>query len=57
MASSTNLVRLSREQTRPGGLPFALLAMLADKYAANKIVQDFAVDLIARFNPEIQLVV
>jgi len=41
----------------PEDFLFALLAMLADKYAANKIVQDFAVDLIARFNPEIQLVV
>lgn len=36
---------------------FALLGMLADKYAASSIVQDFAVEFTERFAPEIQLVV
>ncbi|KAI9877013.1 MAG: snoRNA-binding rRNA-processing protein utp10 [Pleopsidium flavum] len=39
----------------PEDFLFALLAMLADKYAVNKSVQDFAVDLMARFTPEVQL--
>lgn len=41
----------------PEDFLFALLGLLADRYAAKKDVQDFALGLAARFSARIQLVV
>lgn len=41
----------------PEDFLFALLGLLADRYAAKKDVQDFALGLAARFSAKVQLVV
>ena len=41
----------------PEDFLFALLGLLADRYAAKKEVQDFALELAARFSANVQLVV
>ena len=41
----------------PQDFLFALLGLLADRYAARKDVQDFALELTACFSAKVQLVV